>query len=39
MVTDMAPSLTAPAPTMVAARKGKNMVIPFVVVLRMENRG
>ena len=38
MVTDIAPSLTAPAPTMVAARKGKNMVDPFVVVLR-ENRG
>lgn len=27
MVTDMAPSLTGPAPTMVAARKGKNMLI------------
>lgn len=30
MVTDIAPSLTAPAPTMVAARKGKNMVHPFM---------
>lgn len=27
MVTDMAPSLTGPAPTMVAARTGKNMLV------------
>ena len=37
-MTDIAPSLTAPAPTMVAARNGKNMVIPFVVVLQ-EDQG
>jgi hypothetical protein len=30
-MVDMAPSLTAPAPTIVAAMKGKNMVIPFVI--------
>ena len=35
----MAPSLTAPAPTMVAARKGKNMVDLFVVVLRDRKQG